>query len=81
MRRCLVRDALSVSPEVVGTDLVPNLGTTWSPQLCVSGDLATSMDLYVVLERQATSLEFWRCRPEFFTKYPQYAHCRMGQPS
>ncbi|KAH7020711.1 uncharacterized protein B0I36DRAFT_387582 [Microdochium trichocladiopsis] len=81
MRRCLVRDALSVSPEVVGTDLVRNLGTTWHPQLCVSGDLTTSMDLFVVLERQAASLEFWRCRPEFFVKYPQYAHCRMGQPS
>lgn len=80
MRRCLVRDALSVSPEAVGMDLVRNLGSTWHPQWCVSvGDLATSMDLFAVLETQAASLDFWRCDPAFFTKYPEYAHCRMGQ--
>ncbi|KXJ91624.1 hypothetical protein Micbo1qcDRAFT_203690 [Microdochium bolleyi] len=63
LRRCLVRDALSVSPETVGSDLVRNLGSTWHPQLCVpAGDLTTSMDLFAVLETQAATLDFWRSR-------------------
>jgi len=79
MRRCLVRDALTVSPETVGTDIVSFLNSTWHPQLCVSGDLSTSMDLLVVLEQQAATEAFWMCGPGFFRKYPEYAHCRMGQ--
>ncbi|XP_014550139.1 hypothetical protein COCVIDRAFT_21320 [Bipolaris victoriae FI3] len=78
IRQALIRDALTVSPEDVGIELLKNLSPYWPPSFAIRGDLIASMDVFRMIETQAVQYEFWKVGKGFFDKYTQYRNCGLG---
>ncbi|OAL42912.1 hypothetical protein IQ07DRAFT_650539 [Pyrenochaeta sp. DS3sAY3a] len=78
IRQALIRDALTVSPEDVGAELLKNLSPYWPPSFGICGDLIASMDVYRMIEVQAVRYDFWKVGAGFLDKYSQYRNCDLG---
>jgi hypothetical protein len=77
IRQSLIRDALSVNPEDVGVELLKSLPASWTSS-SMTGDMIASMDVYTMIEKQASQQEFWKVGPNFLHAYPQYKNCTIG---
>jgi hypothetical protein len=79
VRQALICDPNGADVEEVGTALLQNLSPNWSQTLGITGDMIASMDVYRMIEIQATQYDFWKVETDFFQRFPQFKAYNLGQ--
>ncbi|KAI1344234.1 hypothetical protein F5Y15DRAFT_106634 [Xylariaceae sp. FL0016] len=84
LRNALIKQCADQDAEAIGMDLVKHLNSSWSPSappcdnLHGTSSMIACIDIMKIIERQASSWDFWKIDPGFLCEYTQFIDCHLS---